>query len=425
MFLISAPLVVLYTAGYRFDLNTGRIVHTGVLNVSSIPRGADVWIGEEKQSEKTRAVLDDVYPGPQIIRIEKNGFTSWEKEIDIESRETTFIVNALLFFDGETSIEDDREIMLFKRSGDFSKLAYLISEGSWVELWVSEGFAQSETLLTRLPNEIGTDYAISWSSDDEYILLETSTTVVLVDAIDGSNPALPAIVQTAETLLWDAHRSNVLYAQTAVGTYAITMDQNEPELLPFDAQTVTHPGEYIALSEGSDRMVLSRFEGETASIITYLPIGTYAFHPAPSGLILLEDTQRGRIILVDTHVANQPILLNEDASQWDWNQDETQLAYTDGFDLEVYTREAHSTQTITRQSEKIQGLMWYPLGDALLYESAGIIQAMELDSRDGHEVTMLTGGEIETFWTDDDGEFLFIHGSIDEQSGVHSKRLQR
>ena len=42
IFLIAAPLVVLYSEGYRYNLKRGKIQKTGILIISSLPKKADI-----------------------------------------------------------------------------------------------------------------------------------------------------------------------------------------------------------------------------------------------------------------------------------------------------------------------------------------------------------------------------------------------
>ena len=53
LFLLVAPLVVLYTAGYRLDVQRGRLVQIGALSVTSVPKGAQVFLVDAALSDRT------------------------------------------------------------------------------------------------------------------------------------------------------------------------------------------------------------------------------------------------------------------------------------------------------------------------------------------------------------------------------------
>ncbi|MBT5807664.1 PEGA domain-containing protein [Candidatus Uhrbacteria bacterium] len=429
-FLISAPLVVLYTAGYRLDLGAGQIVHTGVLNVTSVPRGATVFIDGVEQSEQTPSVFDTVYPGERVIRLEKDGYISWEKQLTVTSRETTFIEGALLFLESEKQVEDDRSTQHSSVSPDHHSLAYLVREGSWVELWVSDGLAETERVIARLPDEPGAEYTIEWSALGTYLILNqdgfTQESLTLVDLDKEQTLDIHRILKLSSEYWWDAWEDDVLYARLDGVIYQLNIHNTEDaEPLAFDAQTTSYQHQLLALSQNTDRAVLSTYENDTASIVTYLPYGTYQFHNTPGDTALLEDVDRQRIILVDLTNADQPILLNEQATSWHWSADQDRLVFTDGFDLEVYTRSTHTTTTLTRLSERIQDVFWYPLGNSVVFVTDAQVISIELDSRDGHETLELTGGVVGRAWVDPDGEWIYMLGADGNEMGIFSKRIQR
>ncbi len=423
-FLITAPLVVLYTAGYRFDFTANAIVHTGVLNVTSVPRSATVWIDGDKQSDRTPSVLDDVMPGERVVRVTKDGYTSWEKTLLVESRDTTFVYDAMLFLETEFEIEDDREILESALSPNDHTLAYLTSEGSWAELWsITEGEKQ---LLTRVSDFEDASYVLSWSSEGDYLALEQTVggelALSVVDVGNGSTIETHEVLQTAEDYWWDAGDNDALFIRYDENVYKLSLANKDlAEIIPENPQrTVTRNG-IIELAQSADRVAIARVEDEIASIITYLPYGDYAFLPAPDDVVMLEDLDRGRLILLDLNETEQPILINKELTLWQWHENDDLLLYSDGFDIEIYSRDSHTTQTLTRLSEQIVDLMWYPLGNSIVYSAANEVIALELESRDGHSATTLHEGSVESTWVDEEGEFLYVTNS----NIIQSKRLQR
>jgi hypothetical protein len=429
MFLISAPVVVLYTAGYRLDTTSGRITHTGVLNIKTIPRGATVLIDEEKESDRTPSVFDNVFPGKHTITLQRSGYTTWEKTLEIKSRETTFIIDALLFLQSNFDLQDQRDIVHYTLSPNQNQLAYLVSEGSWIELWITETNTQSERLLARITKEDNANYELHWSAKGNTIALlqngVTLNTLSLVTIATGTTLPIPTILKNASRFWWDVAEDRYLYVEQSGIIYRADVQTQEVESVSPYAETIMHPDDMFVLSPASDRMVLSRIKDGTATILTYLPIGVYQFRQAPNNLALIEDINRHRIILVDLSGQDQPILLNEGAVDWDWNDDHNRLVFTDGYDLEVYTRNSHTTQTLTRQSDRVHSVRWYPLGNAVLYSSETTLNAIELDMRDGHEVTELASGAIQTFWLHQGGKQLSVLATQEEITGIFSRKIQR
>lgn len=305
-FLISAPLVVLYTAGYRYHFDSGKIVQTGVLNVTSIPKGATVFIDGQIQNERTPAVVSNVIPGPHVVSVTKDNYTSWEKTLEVSSKQSTFASQIVLFL------------------------------------------IQAPEILTT-PNL----------------------------------PKPPTIKNT-----WHTTSSNFKIQNT------------------------------------QDRSILSRVdENNLATILAYLPLSTYRIETSPSPYLLLRDEIRGRIVLIDSNDSTQPILLNADANQWVWSPTGEALLFSDGFDIEVYYPASHSQETITRLSQPITGISWYPLGNMVVFGYGGNVHAQELDRRGQTNATTLVDGlSVETFWFEEDGTWLV--GLTKDGNGFR-KRMQR
>lgn len=303
---MSAPLVVLFTAGYRYHFESGKIVQTGVLNVNSIPKGANVFLDGSLQKEKTPAVVGDVIPGKHEVRVEKSGYTSWKKTLEVASRQSTFATNIVLFLDQ--------------------------------------------------PPEL----------------------------IDSSNSTAP----TDDQVEW----------QPTPNTFAIQQTQ--------------------------DRSVLSRIgDNQVASIIAYLPLSQYVIETTPAPYLLLRDETRGRIVMIDTNETTQPILLNTDATQWAWSPTGDALLFSDGFDIEVYLPFVHTRETITRFSQPISGLTWYPLGRIAVFGYGGDVFAQELDRRgETNKTTLVEGLGVKTFWFEDEGNWIV---GVTEVGQGFRKRLQR
>lgn len=96
-FFICAPLLILYTAGYRFDFVSQKIKQTGVISIDAKPEDSRVFLNGFEIKKKIPIRLANRAPGPYRVRIEKDGYYPWEKEITVESKQTTYIKNVKLF----------------------------------------------------------------------------------------------------------------------------------------------------------------------------------------------------------------------------------------------------------------------------------------------------------------------------------------
>jgi hypothetical protein len=100
-FLLAAPGVVLYSQGYRFDLEQKIITQTGAFYFKALPRDAEVYIND-KFAKKTSmftnsALLENLLPKRYEIEIRKEGYHSWSKNMEIKERHVTEAKYVILF----------------------------------------------------------------------------------------------------------------------------------------------------------------------------------------------------------------------------------------------------------------------------------------------------------------------------------------
>lgn len=412
-FLVSAPIVVLYTAGYRLDLTHGRIVHTAVLNLSSIPRHATVVIDGHPFADPTPAVIDTILPGEHLVSLTKDGYLPWETRLSFESRQARVVGPIVLFLDQDIALAESFMTIMVAPHTASNRFAYLTQESSWLEAWVIQASTGEKKLLMRLPFQAESAYQLLWSKDGTYLLLARKYGAVnelsLARVEDGTPIELSLKETGVETFWWDVNSDDQLYVKTQSNLSRITLATNESTLLTSEAeQVMSYDHRQIALTQTNDKAVLAYQEDETASIITYLPLGEYVFVEAPSPLIALHETVRNRLVLVNPHEQEQPILLNEEADLWTWNRSGDVLLYSSGYDVQQYVRALHQTETLTRVSQPITGMYWYPEGNVVIYQSDGDTIALTLEGGKALSQTILAPGLSGVFWIDQNGKELHL-----------------
>ena len=85
IFIIGAPVIVLYTAGYRLNPTTWKVQHTGVIAISTLPRNATVSVNGALVSDRTPFVDQRLMPGEYDVLISKTGYQSWQQRVTVES----------------------------------------------------------------------------------------------------------------------------------------------------------------------------------------------------------------------------------------------------------------------------------------------------------------------------------------------------
>ncbi len=93
---IGTTLAILYARGYRFVFGGGTptVSKTGILHATSVPRGAQVYINDHPTTATDSSI--NLTPNTYKIKIAKDGYNDWQKDVDIHEEVVTN-VDALLF----------------------------------------------------------------------------------------------------------------------------------------------------------------------------------------------------------------------------------------------------------------------------------------------------------------------------------------
>ena len=125
-FTVSAVGVLLYANGYRYDFGKHSLELTGSLHVESEPRGAEVYLegGAELnfwrktlQGEvpTTTARIKHLLPGSYMVRVVKDGYWEWIKDVVVEPGKTAFLSDVVLLKNDlpHRILETDSPVILF------------------------------------------------------------------------------------------------------------------------------------------------------------------------------------------------------------------------------------------------------------------------------------------------------------------------
>ena len=94
--IIGTIILIFYGQGYRIGFNKGSpsLDATGILSAESIPKGAQVYVNDHLTATTNNSI--NLAPGQYTIKISKEGYNNWEKNVQIKVKEVSD-TNALLF----------------------------------------------------------------------------------------------------------------------------------------------------------------------------------------------------------------------------------------------------------------------------------------------------------------------------------------
>ncbi|MBI2032460.1 MAG: PEGA domain-containing protein [Candidatus Levybacteria bacterium] len=181
--IIATAIVILFAKGYRFGFDTGKIAlsGTGLLVVKSVPDGAQVFINDHLTTATDSTINLD--PGKYKVRISKEGYFSWEKEISIQE-EVVSKAEALLF-PSAPKLESITDIGVGSPVLDPSqtKIAFIVSSqsartnGVYVFDMSSRPILTLQSATTQIADDtldLFSEANLAWSPDGKEIIATIS-----------------------------------------------------------------------------------------------------------------------------------------------------------------------------------------------------------------------------------------------------------
>ncbi|HOQ91546.1 MAG TPA: PEGA domain-containing protein, partial [bacterium] len=113
LFLIITPLVLAYATGYHINWRNLKLEKTGLLEIKTIPSGAQVNIEElrawfsKPKNLNTPFKLKNLRPSNYTVNLSLDGYHSWRKILTIKPAETTFAKDVRLFKQAEPQWQAD------------------------------------------------------------------------------------------------------------------------------------------------------------------------------------------------------------------------------------------------------------------------------------------------------------------------------
>ncbi len=101
LFCVATPALILYSLGYRVDWRERKVAQIGGLYVKTDPANAVISING-KEMKKTdflfgELFIDNLLPGTYAVKIEKEGYKPWQKNLVVQEKQVTEAKNVMLF----------------------------------------------------------------------------------------------------------------------------------------------------------------------------------------------------------------------------------------------------------------------------------------------------------------------------------------
>jgi len=97
IYIVLCPLMILYAVGYLYRPGMAKgVVKTGIIAVATVPSQADISMNNSRYAKLSPAVINELLPGEYSMRLELEGYQSWEETVPVEAEKATVLDKILL-----------------------------------------------------------------------------------------------------------------------------------------------------------------------------------------------------------------------------------------------------------------------------------------------------------------------------------------
>lgn len=192
LFFILVPVILLYSFGYKVDINRLKVIKTGLIYIRSIPEGAKVSINGRHINETTPVSIGELMPGAYRLSLELEKYYPWHQMVLVEPGKSTALDDIILFplkpHLDRINVSDVEDFYIFAADKDY---AYCVSKNKTVISKARLNPEEKEASLVcnqlQLPDNFK-DFSLS--PDQKKILYSSGTRLdVVYVSNEKPNPA--------------------------------------------------------------------------------------------------------------------------------------------------------------------------------------------------------------------------------------------
>jgi len=377
-------LLLFYSQGYRYDWQRQQFYKIGAIKLASNPSRADIILNGEYVG-KTDDLVHNLKAGIYNLKISKDRYLPWQKDVEVLPAETAIFSDIILFKSNEQPAKLFDGLNVFKLSPDKERIAY---QDIYSQIWLHDLTKVAESIQLPAQYQIA---SINWSIGSTKILLETTGTNHQYFIIDKDNTKeivhLNSLTASTITYVnWDTVSDRFLYWQDDQNIYRydcrdkkITVSKTDLPAdwlaaddqlfmftpnLPNKLQIYTWSREHtegIGISGLSDNLLFSNYSNSTHYLVM-----SDLDNSITNIFSLDQKAVIGQIPIagVTTFSVDRKYFLIKDQHQlWLWDVDN------------------QTSELLTRVTTTIKDAVFVDNSPYLLFSTEGMIKAVEFDPR--------------------------------------------
>ena len=172
VFLATAPLLIFYTAGYRYNPKKQQIERSGTLIVDTFPKGAHIYLDGHDTQEISPITFQNISPGWHELRLTKNGYHPWQNNVNIRAEQVSFANNVWLWRESTSTLLREGNFNTIRTDPTNSRSAMIFqgASSSQLALWTPETGWHPHGNIPRLdPTK---NHRLRWRDDGQAFVID-------------------------------------------------------------------------------------------------------------------------------------------------------------------------------------------------------------------------------------------------------------
>lgn len=445
LFVLTTPLAVLYSQGYRFDQYRKIFIHSGSITIKSTPSSVNIYLNGELQPSGSLDIINNsitingLRPGNYDLRVSADGYGEWEKNVEVHSGISTEFWNVYLAPQNPAIAELNTEgAQRFFPSPFGKKIAYYKNNGDQSEVWSLNIKNNEPSLIFSKADLKFSDDPLEnaeWNFKEKLIIVpvfsDDRKDFLILDSEKNVEPIfLSQITQLIklDRARWSPDSEKTIYftARSEINSqknlYRINLDTKETELVVENIKGYDLASNSIYFLKQNNILCKTNLDGKNENQLTLSQIA-FSNESEKPRIIAYDDSRQaivseeGELFVHNNGESDFLKKIASDVVSVQFSDDGKKLLYWNDNEINVlYLREwkvqprraENEIQQIIRFSLPIKNVFWYRDYEHIFFSIQNKVKIIELDSRD-HRVCL----DILKYNSDD------FSSSYDSANGIY------
>lgn len=449
-FCVLAPLLIFYARGYRYDFKAKEVHQVGMIMVAHDPITARSTLDGNAPSFDITAFgyerFTDLAAGTYHAKVERDGWHSWEKDLEVMPEMVTWARYVTLFRQDAELKDlislDTIDALDFSPNREWIAVAGELKGDKEIIFYSlnNDKIVKEIPLKTLWPKNTGTINAekIIFGPDSTQALLTLTNAsgekhhLIISRALETTAITLEDIQPKLQTVNWHPDTPTLLYGTTneqdfyrlSVNAGKVTPRKLASQVLAFQPAPaglyLLRPRAEQVRVEPQSVLTRSELDGSNPEIISEDIELADSYDLAISAKKKIAVRTSGGALYTVTETQTERIALGVAKINWgiDNDQEDTTdelLLYCNDHEIYTYDPSINNSEAVTRYTEKIDNAIWYNGNyKYIIFTVGGKVKIVELDERDHRNIIdfwQASPGEIitpQSLFIDNDSKHIFL-----------------